>query len=110
MTNAMDLDLSTDGTEALLAFTKEMAYKAGEMICEAFAKPRVNDYERKSATDPVTETDKAVEAYLCNRIKERFPGHRFIAEESASNNEWTDEPTWIIDPIDGTANCTSFSL
>ena len=30
---------------------------------------------------------------------------RFIAEESSSgSNILTDDPTWIIDPIDGTAN------
>lgn len=30
--------------------------------------------------------------------------YRFIAEESASDNILTNEPTWILDPIDGTTN------
>jgi fructose-1,6-bisphosphatase/inositol monophosphatase family enzyme len=30
--------------------------------------------------------------------------NRFIAEESAANNVLTTEPTWILDPIDGTTN------
>lgn len=30
--------------------------------------------------------------------------YRFIAEESAANNILTNEPTWILDPIDGTTN------
>lgn len=30
--------------------------------------------------------------------------NRFIAEESAAENILTNEPTWIIDPIDGTTN------
>lgn len=29
---------------------------------------------------------------------------RFIAEESAADNILTNEPTWILDPIDGTTN------
>lgn len=29
---------------------------------------------------------------------------RFLAEESTKNLTLTDDPTWIIDPIDGTAN------
>lgn len=34
-----------------------------------------------------------------------FNSHRFIAEESADNNQaLTESPTWIIDPIDGTNN------
>lgn len=30
--------------------------------------------------------------------------YRFIAEESAPDNTLTNEPTWILDPIDGTTN------
>lgn len=33
-----------------------------------------------------------------------FLSHRFVAEETACSNPLTAEPTWIIDPIDGTIN------
>lgn len=56
----MAVDLSVKGTAALLDFTKEIALEGGNIIKEAFSKPQQADYGRKTATDPVTETDKAV--------------------------------------------------
>lgn len=101
----MSVDISENGTAELLKFAKELARDGGALIRAAFAKPAVSDYDRKSVTDPVTETDRAVEALIFGQIHERFPGHRLIGEESAPNAEWTDAPTWIVDPIDGTCNC-----
>lgn len=103
MTNSQP---SAQATEQYLSFAKDVALEAGRMIRKAFEQPRVNNYGRKSATDPVTETDHAVEAYILARIRERFPAHKVIGEESASQTVWTEQPTWIVDPIDGTANCT----
>ena len=43
-------------------------------------------------------------------LKSNFPNHKFIGEEGTAElgtdavNEFTDDPTWIIDPIDGTMN------
>lgn len=53
----------------------------------------------------VTETDQAVEKLVRERISATFPEHKFIGEESYAGGdrpELTDEPTWIVDPIDGT--------
>jgi len=55
----------------------------------------------------VTETDTEVENLLISVLSKEFPNHKFIAEESQSSGkrtELTDDPTWIIDPIDGTMN------
>lgn len=101
------VDLSEHGTAALLQFAKDVALEAGKMIRAAFEKPCTSDYGRKSLTDPVTETDQAVEAHIFNRIRELFPTHSLIGEESASQNAFSQQPTWIVDPIDGTANCKS---
>jgi len=101
-----EVDLTAEGTAQLLTFARQMAREAGGMIRRAFATKPMDDYGRKSMTDPVTETDRAVEAYLFGSIRERYPAHAFIGEESAADCEWTGKPTWIIDPIDGTANCT----
>uniref|UniRef100_A0A672LXE3 Inositol-1-monophosphatase n=1 Tax=Sinocyclocheilus grahami TaxID=75366 RepID=A0A672LXE3_SINGR len=40
-------------------------------------------------------------------LKEKFPGHSFIGEESVAAGEpcvLTENPTWIVDPVDGTTN------
>ena len=74
--------------------------------------PNETEYEetkqfecKSNEIDWVTETDKAVEEYLIGSIRKAFPTHKFIGEESNdTHNELTDEPTWIIDPIDGTTN------
>ena len=55
----------------------------------------------------MTETDEKVEAHVISALRTRFPGHTFIGEETTASGkkaQLTDDPTWIIDPIDGTMN------
>ncbi|KAE8290452.1 Inositol monophosphatase 1 [Larimichthys crocea] len=62
---------------------------------------------KSSSVDLVTQTDQKVEQLIIQSVKEKFPTHRFIGEESVAAGEscvLTDAPTWIIDPIDGTTN------
>ena len=63
--------------------------------------------EKKNTADLVTETDQHTEQLVCPAIREKYPDHKFIGEESWAAGEQaaiTNEPTWIIDPIDGTTN------
>lgn len=63
--------------------------------------------EKKNTADLVTETDQHTEKLVCQAIREKYPDHKFIGEESWAAGEQaaiTNEPTWIIDPIDGTTN------
>ncbi|CAO3597256.1 unnamed protein product [Absidia cylindrospora] len=58
-------------------------------------------------SDLVTETDQAVEQFIKDRLFAAYPAHRFIGEETmaaGTATEFTSEPTWIVDPIDGTTN------
>lgn len=80
---------------------------------------RVTTETKASRIDFVTEADRAVEKLLFEKIRQRFPDHRLIGEESFEGKvDFTDDPTWIIDPIDGTTNfvhsfpftCTSIAL
>ncbi|XP_019629722.1 PREDICTED: inositol monophosphatase 1-like isoform X2 [Branchiostoma belcheri] len=84
----------------------EVARKAGEEIRSAFSSEK--RIETKScAVDLVTETDQKVEKMIISTLREKFPTHSFIGEESAAAGEkveLTDNPTWIIDPVDGTTN------
>lgn len=57
------------------------------------------------ATDLVTETDRAVEKHVSTRLLSEFPEFQFIGEETYfPGQRLTDEPTFIVDPIDGTTN------
>ena len=51
----------------------------------------------------MTEADVAVEKLIISRIKEKFPDHNIVAEES-EHKETSSKFTWYIDPIDGTTN------
>ena len=66
----------------------------------------IKSFNTKScAIDWVTETDKGVESYLIKSIHEKYPTHKFVGEEDDdTHNEVTNDPTWIIDPVDGTTN------
>ncbi len=51
----------------------------------------------------VTSSDMAVQNFLCQRLSEAMPGSGFLCEEK-DVYDIEHEYTWIIDPIDGTAN------
>lgn len=87
-------------------FALELVKKCGETINAAFhSEKRVT--EKSAANDLVTETDQEVEKALIGGLREKFPNTRFIGEESTAGGvkcELTKQPTWVIDPIDGTTN------
>lgn len=89
--------------DVCLKLTKEV----GVVINKAFNEPK-NITLKTADYDLVTETDKQVEEILILGLQKSFPDHKVIAEETASKEggvfELTNEPTWIIDPIDGTLN------
>lgn len=58
--------------------------------------------ETKPDRTPVTDADRAVEAKLRDLIAQHRPADAVIGEEFA--NTATASRSWIIDPIDGTAN------
>lgn len=87
-------------------FAVTLAKEAGEMVREAL-KNEVDVMIKSSPADLVTITDQKVEKMLFSSIKEKYPAHSFIGEESVAAGEktvFTDKPTWIIDPVDGTTN------
>ncbi|XP_026873957.2 inositol monophosphatase 1-like isoform X1 [Electrophorus electricus] len=85
-----------------LGVTKE----AGKMIRDAVQR-EISIMQKSSPVDLVTETDQKVEELIISSIKKTYPSHSFIGEESVAagaSSVLTDNPTWIIDPIDGTTN------
>lgn len=104
----MELDL-----EDILSKTKNIVIKAGELVKEAFESREIinSTIELKDSnpTDLVTIVDKNVEKLLFSSLKQLYPTFLFIGEETVSSTEskkvnLTDNPTWIIDPVDGTTN------
>ncbi|KAI9327423.1 hypothetical protein DFJ73DRAFT_612113, partial [Zopfochytrium polystomum] len=51
--------------------------------------------------------DRAVEQLVFTRLRALFPDHAFVGEESYDASEkkpLSDQPTWVVDPVDGTTN------
>ncbi|KAL4671240.1 hypothetical protein H8959_003949 [Pygathrix nigripes] len=95
-----------DPWQECMDYAVTLARRAGEVVCEAL-KNEMNVMLKSSPVDLVTATDQKVEKMLISSIKEKYPSHSFIGEESVAAGEksiLTDNPTWIIDPIDGTTN------
>lgn len=82
-----------------------LAHEAAQILRDAINQTKQID-QKQGDWDLVTEYDKKIENVIIGKLKRMFPGHRFIAEESTGDElpELTDDPTWIIDPIDGTTN------
>lgn len=56
----------------------------------------------KADNSLVTEIDSQAEEKIISIIKETFPDHKIVAEESGTSGDNVD--CWYIDPIDGTTN------
>ena len=53
--------------------------------------------------DLVTKADIESEKYIIKEIKDKYPKHSILAEESGVNSN-NKEYLWVIDPLDGTTN------
>eukprot|EP00124_Ichthyophonus_hoferi_P003798 Ihof_evm2s355 gene=Ihof_evmTU2s355 len=96
----------TDQLQLYLDAAVEAAQVAGKVIVDAFDTEK-HITEKTNSVDLVTETDQQCEKLIIDLLKTRFPTHSFIGEESTAAGvkcELTDNPTWIIDPLDGTTN------
>lgn len=60
---------------------------------------------KRNASDLQTATDRMVERLIRERLGDAFPGESVVGEETTdlSRVDW-DEPTWLVDPVDGTTN------
>lgn len=64
---------------------------------------RIPGINKKGAIDLLTEADTGSERAIINTIRESFPDHSILAEESGIIS-LNPEYEWIIDPLDGTTN------
>ena len=58
----------------------------------------------KARNDLVSAADRASEDAILAEIHRRFPDHRVLSEEAGWRGRDHSGPTWIVDPLDGTAN------
>jgi myo-inositol-1(or 4)-monophosphatase len=83
--------------EALMAAGTELMKYFGKQI----------DFEvKESQSSIVTKADLKSDSLISKLIRERYPSHNIISEESGFSNLGS-KYTWVIDPLDGTSNFAS---
>ncbi len=82
----------------------KLAREAGEILREIYATDfTVRDKAASGAeSDPVTEADTRVNAFLVGRLHDTFPADTIVAEESANDPKGGASRCWYVDPLDGT--------
>ena len=78
------------------------ARRAGEIMVRQLNQLESLRVVEKSPNEFVTQVDQAAEAAIIEVIREYYPDHAILAEESGATGE--NDYQWIIDPLDGTTN------
>ncbi len=102
MTSSGTLPLPAEAAFAKeLAIAMRLAREAGAIVRTFYqVSPNIR---WKDPTEPVTEADRAVNAYLVKQLAQVFPQDGILAEESKDDLARLQKPrVWIIDPLDGT--------
>lgn len=87
--------------EPSLEMIETLAHRAGVLLKEGFGKEHQVNY--KHAKDLVTEMDRKAEDLILGEIRENFPTHSILSEESGPLPGSADHE-WFVDPLDGTIN------
>lgn len=95
-------------TDALLDLAIDVALAAGDVL-RSFASRRTGgedlDISHKStATDPVSEADRASERLIAQRLHAARPDDGLLGEEGQAERRGTSGLRWVVDPLDGTVN------
>jgi len=88
--------------KSYLDITLEAAQKAGAIIKDNFHKNKLIDY--KGRINLVTNVDMEAERTVIETIKNYYPAHNILTEETEYNQNPDQEYCWVIDPLDGTTN------
>lgn len=92
----------------MLNIAVKAARRAGAIINRAALDRTQLEIRVKQANDFVTQVDKAAESAIIDIIRQAYPDHDILGEESGAlpgrNTAAKVEYRWIIDPLDGTTN------
>jgi myo-inositol-1(or 4)-monophosphatase len=88
---------------ALLDVAVDLATRAGALLMDGFATRHATVDTKTSATDMVTDLDRASEALIVEGLARTRPADGILGEEGASR-QGTSGVRWVIDPLDGTTN------
>lgn len=87
-----------------ITIATQAARSASRTILRFFDQLDQVEVSEKGRNDLVTQVDKLSEEEIIAHIRKAYPNHSIVGEESGENKSKQDEYTWVIDPLDGTAN------
>ncbi|KAJ5226782.1 uncharacterized protein N7469_006788 [Penicillium citrinum] len=109
---------SQNELDEIYAFAIDLGRKAGDLLMSRVeqrmdgGEGNAQSFEEKdNSVDIVTQTDEDVEVFISTALKSKYPSHKFLGEETYAKGQSRDylideQPTWCIDPLDGTVNYT----
>lgn len=95
-----DTSRTLDNIEAV---ARNIITEAGDIVREHMGKLSASSIHAKGPSDYVTEIDKRCEELILKAVREGFPDHHIMSEETA-NDGLQPGFTWVVDPVDGTTN------
>ena len=78
------------------------ARNAGSVLLRYYDRIDTLSITSKGRNDFVTEVDRAAEQIIIKTLRDAYPNHAILAEESGRHEG--NEIQWVIDPLDGTTN------
>ena len=94
--------------QALLAVATQLANDASALLIDGLTRARSSVTTKSTATDMVTEMDRAAEVLIAEGIRAARPDDGIVGEEGTAD-AGTSGVRWVVDPIDGTTN-SSYGL
>src|SRR5262245_55917181 len=89
--------------EALLTLAVGVTARAVELLLDGVRRDRVTVETKSTATDMVSEMDRASEALIVGALLAARPDDGIVAEEGSAR-AGTSGIRWVVDPLDGTTN------
>jgi myo-inositol-1(or 4)-monophosphatase len=87
----------------LAALARDVGLAAAEVLADAFRDGRFAVERKSTATDLVTEVDRASERLIVAHLRAARPDDAIVGEEGAAV-DGSSGVCWIVDPLDGTTN------
>ncbi|KRT55995.1 Archaeal fructose-1,6-bisphosphatase or related enzyme of inositol monophosphatase family [endosymbiont of Ridgeia piscesae] len=78
------------------------AREASKVLLRYYERADVLNISEKGRNEFVSEVDRNAEQVIIEVLREKYPNHAILAEESGKHAG--DDYQWVIDPLDGTTN------
>ncbi len=90
--------------EPIVTIAVRAARAAGNLLKRSQQNLDQVHWSSKGRNDFVSEADRAAEMLIVETVRQSYPEHAILAEESGLTGDQSSEVEWIIDPLDGTTN------